>query len=211
MVTQRQLWICAAVMSVAVAAFTVPRHGVPRVDSGFNPSSVTVPVGQLLEQLVLVRAWGLQTVTVHVNDVVSAEFLDVELEHRESGVPQTVARTTIASGAGAVPINFAPANSSPNAEFVLRLRPRSADGAGTVTFATTEGHEYRDGRLWLEGAELALDLVLEADALTSRPWPAFAGLLHRQTGVYGLEWVFAIAYVSGVCAIVRLASSLQAT
>jgi hypothetical protein len=211
MVTQHRLWMCAVMTAVAVTAFTVPRYGVPHIGAGFNPSSVTVPVGQRLEQLIAVRAWGLHTLTVHVSDVVSAASLEVEVEHRENGVPLTVARTTIAvTAAGAVPVRFAPAQSGPNAEFMLRLRPNSADRTGAVTFQATEGHEYREGRLWLEGVELPLDLVLETDALASRPWPAFAGLLHRRTGVHGLEWVFAIAYVGGVCAVVRFAASLQA-
>jgi len=202
----RYLWICAVVAGVAIAAFTLPRHGVPRVGRGFNPGNIAVQVGETLEQLMAVQAWGLNRVTVWVSDINGAEILDVELEHRENGLPLTVSRTTVElTGAGKLPIQFAPARSQRHAEFVLRLRPRSADGAGTVTFEATEGHEYREGRLWLMGAELPFDLVLDGAALTDRPWPAFAGVLHRQTGVHGLEWAFALAYLGGACAIIRFA------
>ncbi len=63
--------ICAAVIGVATAAFTVPRHSVAKVGVGFNPSSVSVRVGETLEQLVAVKAWGLYAVNLRLAPAVS--------------------------------------------------------------------------------------------------------------------------------------------
>jgi len=205
------LFICAAVIGVAMAVFTLPRFGVARVTPGFNPSSITVRVGQQLEQLIAVRAWGLYSVNLRLSNAPSAEYLDVELEHRENGVQLTTTRVTVSLSDvdETLPMRFAPVESGPSAEFVVRLQPRSANGAGEVTFQATEGHAYRPGRLWLDTVELPLDLVLDTDALTARPWPAFAGILHRRTGIRGLEWAFAVAYLGSVCALMRFAASLD--
>jgi hypothetical protein len=204
--------ICATVIGVAIAAFTLPRFGVARVPPGFNPSSITVRVGQQLEQLLAARAWGLNAIHLRLSNAPSVEYLDVELEQRENGVRMTAARTTVSltDADATLAIRFPPAKSGPSAEFVVRLRPRSASGAGEVSFQAAEGHAYRRGRLWLDTVELPLDLVLETDALTARPWPAFAGILHRRTGIAGLEWAFAVAYLGSVCALMRFAASLDA-
>jgi hypothetical protein len=210
-VLHRPRLICATVIGIAIAAFTVPRFGVARVAPGFNPSSITVPVGQQLEQLLAVRAWGLNAIHLRLSDAPSAEYLDVELEPRENGVPMTVIRTTVSltDVDETLAIRFPPVKSGPFAEFIVRLRPRSASGTGELSFQATEGHAYRRGRLWLDTVELPLDLVLDTDALTARPWPAFAAILHRRTGIAGLEWLFAVAYLGSVCALVRFAASLD--
>lgn len=196
---------CGAVLLTAVVAVTVPRYGVPRISRGFNPSALTITVGQELDQTLRVNARGLRAITLNIVRANAAEVITVELLQRRRDETILVASKVIRlSNADTVlTLDFTPIEDSHGSEFILRLRPEARENA-RVTVLTTEGHEYQAGQLTLDGRPLPLDLVMDVDARNAQPWRAFAAAVHSHTGLVGLEWLVALGYFGAACAVIVL-------
>ncbi len=197
---------CWAVVAVAgVIAFTGPRFHVPRIDAGFNPSSIVVKPGHELIQSFRVPADRLDEITFDVADASPGSTLDVEIARWQGAVIRTLHRETVSLSAGTrqLSLKLAPVPTDPDVKYLLRIRHQGPNPAAHVTLRTTEGHTYLEGRLWLDGVELPLDLVMQGHALTEQPWRAVTGILRAKTGVPGLEWLFAVGYLGAVLLILR--------
>jgi hypothetical protein len=205
---------CLIVIVVSIGAFTVPRFGVPDMRPSFNPSPLLVDASSEVVQSFRVRADGLTQILVRVLQSSSAAAVDATIGYRTQGGMITVLRKTTVGVAQSddpryVRIEFPPLQTAADAEFALALRVRSSVPTAQVTLQTAEGHEYREGSLWVNGEPVPADLVMRVDARFAQPWRAFARRLRRQTGLPGLEWLFAVCYLGAICGLLRGLDALR--
>jgi hypothetical protein len=193
------------VVTAAALAFTVPRYGVPHVRQGFNPGALPVVAGSTIVQTLRVTAGGLNEVSLRVLSSTGDAVLQasVSLWDGRQFVLLRQAAAPAAGSTGTATFRFAPIHAHGAFDYAFAVRVDAPDPATRVTFQTTEGHEYRDGGLSVDGQALPADLVMRTDAAFAQPWRAFARGVGRRTGMAGLEWAIAVAYLITTCALLR--------
>ena len=195
---------CVVVLS-SVIAFTVPRFHVPRIDAGFNPSTVVVGAGHELIQTFRMKAQGLDEVDFDIVEASPDTAIVVDVGVRQGVIITVLHQQTLSLPAGrhSVSLTFAPRPTDKDLVYTVRIRPLGSEKSAHITLRTTEGHTYQEGAIWLDGVELPLDLVMRVDAQTAQPWRAAAAMIQARTGRKGIEWGLAAMYLAAVFVILR--------
>ena len=199
MTADRFAWIAwFAVMSMAAWALVVPRFGVPRIHPGFNPSSISIQPPQYVVQTFRARVRGVDSIDLRVEKASQAGSASVAVEfvRQGQGTARRSERVALADLAGSRwwRVRFAPIEGSQDGVYSIRIDVEGAPGEARLVLATTEGHEYPDGELSVDGGREPLDLVMNVDARHATAWRALHALLAERYGWGGWIWVIASCY-----------------
>ena len=114
------------------------------------------------------RVRGVDSIDLRVEKASQAGSASVAVEfvRQGQGTARRSERVALADLAGSRwwRVRFAPIEGSQDGVYSIRIDVEGAPGEARLVLATTEGHEYPDGELSVDGGREPLDLVMNVDA-----------------------------------------------
>ena len=177
--------ICGALLLFQAWLIFVQPHGTPTVDSRDVRAVGEIAGGVAVRQTLLVRAAGLDAVTLHVQASGNEHEGPVILELGEAGQDPAGGddRPLYRSLFPAKRVvddptftwRFAPIEASSGKQYAVRVSMPSAPFGHGLTLLATRDEGYLDGRLWFDGREQWGDLLFDTSAQRAT---SFARLEH---------------------------------